>query len=34
MFAGKIGIPELLVVLVIALLTFGPNKISSLRKRA
>jgi TatA/E family protein of Tat protein translocase len=32
MFAGKIGIPELLIVLVIALLIFGPSKISSLGK--
>jgi hypothetical protein len=33
MLAGKIGIPELLIVLVIALLIFGPSKISSLGKK-
>jgi sec-independent protein translocase protein TatA len=32
MFTGKIGIPELLIVLGIALLIFGPTKISSLGK--
>jgi sec-independent protein translocase protein TatA len=32
MFASKIGIPELLIVLVIALLIFGPSKVSNLGK--
>jgi sec-independent protein translocase protein TatA len=32
MFAGKIGVPELLIVFVIALLIFGPSKLSSLGK--
>jgi sec-independent protein translocase protein TatA len=32
MFAGKIGIPELLVVFMIALLIFGPSKLGSLGK--
>jgi sec-independent protein translocase protein TatA len=32
MFGGKIGIPELLVILVIALIVFGPSKISELGK--
>ena len=29
---GKIGLPELLIVLVIALLIFGPRKIGELGK--
>ncbi len=29
---GKIGLPELLVILVIALLIFGPSKIAELGK--
>jgi sec-independent protein translocase protein TatA len=29
---GKIGLPELMVVLVIALLIFGPRKIGELGK--
>ena len=29
---GKIGIPELLVVLAVALLIFGPKKIGELGK--
>lgn len=29
---GKIGIPELLVILAIALLVFGPSKVSTLGK--
>ena len=29
---GKLGLPELLVVLVIALLIFGPRKIGELGK--
>jgi sec-independent protein translocase protein TatA len=32
MFGGKIGVPELLVILVIALIIFGPSKISELGK--
>jgi sec-independent protein translocase protein TatA len=32
MFGGKVGLPELLVVLVIALIIFGPSKISQLGK--
>jgi sec-independent protein translocase protein TatA len=32
MFSGKIGVPELLVILVIALIIFGPSKISELGK--
>jgi sec-independent protein translocase protein TatA len=29
---GKIGIPELLLILFIALLVFGPSKLGSLGK--
>ena len=29
---GQIGIPELLIILVIALLIFGPSKLPSLGK--
>jgi sec-independent protein translocase protein TatA len=32
MFGGKLGVPELLVLLVIALLIFGPSKLSELGK--
>jgi sec-independent protein translocase protein TatA len=32
MFGGKIGLPELLVILFIALLIFGPSKISQIGK--
>ncbi len=32
MFGGKIGIPELLIILGIALLFFGPGKLSELGK--
>ncbi len=32
MFGGKIGIPELLIILVIALIIFGPSKIGALGK--
>jgi sec-independent protein translocase protein TatA len=32
MFGGKIGLPELIVILVIALLIFGPSKIADIGK--
>ncbi len=32
MFGGKIGLPELIVVVVIALLIFGPRKLGELGK--
>ncbi len=32
MFGGKLGLPELLVILFIALLIFGPSKISQIGK--
>jgi len=32
MFGGKIGLPELAVILVIALLIFGPKKLGELGK--
>ena len=32
MFGGKLGVPELVVLLVIALLIFGPSKLSELGK--
>ncbi len=32
MFGGKIGLPELLIVLAVALLIFGPSKLSDLGK--
>lgn len=32
MFGGKIGVPELLILLVIALLVFGPSKIADFGK--
>jgi len=32
MFAGKIGLPELLVVFAIGLLIFGPSKLAGLGK--
>ena len=32
MFGGKIGLPELLVIVVIALLIFGPKKLGELGK--
>jgi len=32
MFGGKLGVPELIVLLIIALLIFGPSKLSELGK--
>jgi sec-independent protein translocase protein TatA len=32
MFGGKIGVPELLVILAVALLIFGPSKLADLGK--
>jgi sec-independent protein translocase protein TatA len=32
MFGGKIGLPELLLILAIALLIFGPKKLGELGK--
>ena len=32
MFGGKIGLPELLIIVVIALLVFGPSKLADLGK--
>jgi len=32
MFGGKIGLPELLVIVFIALLIFGPKKLGELGK--
>jgi sec-independent protein translocase protein TatA len=32
MFGGKIGVPELLIILGIALVFFGPGKLSELGK--
>ncbi|HEY7096906.1 MAG TPA: twin-arginine translocase TatA/TatE family subunit [Terriglobales bacterium] len=32
MFGGKIGVPELLILMAIALLIFGPSKIADLGK--
>jgi len=32
MFGGKLGIPELLIILVIALIFFGPSKLGDLGK--
>lgn len=32
MFGGKIGLPELLIVLAVALLIFGPSKLADLGK--
>ncbi|HZR27344.1 MAG TPA: twin-arginine translocase TatA/TatE family subunit [Terriglobales bacterium] len=32
MFGGKLGLPELIVILVIALIIFGPSKIADIGK--
>lgn len=32
MFGGKIGLPELLLLVAIALLIFGPSKLADLGK--
>ncbi len=32
MFGGKIGLPELLVVLAVALIIWGPSKLADLGK--
>lgn len=32
MFGGKIGVPELLLILAVALLIFGPSKLADLGK--
>ncbi len=32
MFGGKIGVPELLILLAIGLLIFGPSKLAGLGK--
>jgi sec-independent protein translocase protein TatA len=32
MFGGKIGVPELLILLAIALLFFGPSKLADIGK--
>jgi len=32
MFGGKLGLPELLVIVAIALLIFGPKKLGELGK--
>jgi sec-independent protein translocase protein TatA len=32
MFGGKIGVPELIIILVIALIFFGPSKLGDLGK--
>ena len=32
MFGGKLGLPELLILLVIALLFFGPGKLADFGK--
>jgi sec-independent protein translocase protein TatA len=32
MFSGKLGVPELLIILVIALIFFGPSKLGDLGK--
>jgi sec-independent protein translocase protein TatA len=32
MFGGKLGLPELAVILIIALLVFGPSKLADIGK--
>jgi sec-independent protein translocase protein TatA len=32
MFGGKLGVPELLIILAIALVFFGPSKLGDLGK--
>jgi sec-independent protein translocase protein TatA len=32
MFGGKLGLPEILLILAIALLIFGPSKLADLGK--
>ena len=32
MFGGKIGLPEVLIILAVALLIFGPSKLADLGK--
>lgn len=32
MFGGKLGVPELLIILGIALIFFGPSKLGDLGK--
>jgi sec-independent protein translocase protein TatA len=32
MFGGKLGVPELLILLAIALLVFGPGKLADFGK--
>jgi sec-independent protein translocase protein TatA len=32
MFGGKLGVPELIIILVIALIFFGPSKLGDLGK--
>ncbi len=32
MFGGQLGLPEILIIMVIALLVFGPKKLPSLGK--
>ncbi len=32
MFGGKLGVPELLIILAIALIFFGPRKLGDLGK--
>jgi sec-independent protein translocase protein TatA len=32
MFGGKLGVPELIVIAIIALIIFGPSKLADLGK--